>query len=233
MYILSSICRGLLDIIYPPRCLVCGAIQPHYLCPACEAKINAFGPITCKRCGAPMDLEVCWECAGKRFRFDSATCYGYYTGVLREAIHQFKYSGNRQLAEELGMLLAAAWSERNDKAEIDCIVPVPMHRSRERERGFNQSALLAQVVADRLSLPITTQALKRTKAARPQVDLTLEERADNVKGTFGIGSDTLDGRNLMLIDDVFTTGSTLDEAAGVLKSGGAASVHVLVLARSV
>lgn len=230
--LLSSFFNGLLDIVYPPKCLVCGAMQALYLCEECEGKINVSGPVSCERCAAPLDSEVCWECRGKRFHFDSARSYGYYTGVLREAIHRFKYSGNRQLASSLGSLLSAVWRERPQPVSVDMIIPVPIHRLRQRERGFNQSMLLAEVVSRELSLPLARRALTRQKATKPQVHLALEERAENVKDCFAPGSDSVDGRNLILIDDVFTTGSTLDEAAGVLKSTGAATVHVLVLARS-
>ncbi|NLB55481.1 MAG: ComF family protein [Lentisphaerae bacterium] len=203
-----------------------------YLCPDCAGKIDVIGKIACKRCGAPLDSEICGECRGKRFHFDSANCYGYYAGVLREAIHQYKYSGNRQLAPQLGSILSTTWKERDQQIEVDFIVPVPIHRQRERERGFNQSLLLAEIVSKDLSLPVLQHGLLRTRATKPQVNLALEDRGNNVKGAFTPGSDSVEGKNLILIDDVFTTGMTLDEAAKTLKTAGAASVHALVLARS-
>jgi len=233
MAFLESFYRGLLDIVYPPKCLVCGRMQPYPLCGRCAEKIEVIGPSACPRCGFGMDSEVCWECHDKRFYFDSAHCYGYYTGALREAIHQFKYAAHRELAPVLAEFLLSMWKGDSRIPYVDCVVPIPIHKKREQERGFNQSRLLAENVAQRFALALAPWAIVRIRPTRPQVELDLHERAANVKGVFDAGRESVEGRHVLLIDDVFTTGSTLDDAARALKAAGALRVHALALARSV
>jgi len=226
---------GLLDLVYPPKCLVCGEMQPKYLCGECIAEIALIEPPVCARCGAPPQDGRCIQCQGIEFSFDSARAVGVYDGVLKEAIHQLKYSGHRVLGPVLGALLVEHLRGRPDFIRrIDCIVPVPIHRSRARRRGFNQSELLAQEVGWVFELPVLPQAIERHRPTRPQVDLPIEERSENVRGAFRVvRQDAVSGRILLLIDDVFTTGSTVDSAASALRDAGAGEIHVLTLARSV
>ncbi|MBI2843631.1 MAG: ComF family protein [Armatimonadetes bacterium] len=235
MRLVRDIWCGLLDLVYPPKCLVCGKMQPKYLCDACVEQIVYIDPPICRRCGAPLTEGRCLECAGAEFEFNSAESVGVYEGVLREAIHQFKYSRHRVLGPVLGGLLVEHMRSRGDlKYRAASIVPVPIHKSRLRMRGFNQSEMLAEHIGKSLSLPVLRDALLRSKPTRAQVDLPVEVRKENVHGVFQVKRrDAVSGRILLLIDDVYTTGSTADSAARALRAAGAEEIHVLTLARSV
>lgn len=226
---------GLLDLVYPPKCLVCGEIQRKYLCEQCLEQIVFIEPPVCGRCGAPTPEGRCAECAGIEFSFDSARAVGVYDGVLKEAIHALKYSGHRVLAPVLGALLVEHLRSRGGfVSRIGPVVPVPIHPSRVRQRGFNQSELLAAEIGRAFGLPVASDALERTRRTRPQVDLPIDQRSENVRGAFRAArQDVISGRSLLLIDDVFTTGSTVNSAAQALRDAGAREVHILTLARSV
>ena len=233
--LLRDFWSGLLDLVYPPKCLICDEMQPNYLCTDCLKQIQFIEGRICRSCGAPLQEEKwCTECDGVEYCFDSARSVGVYDGVLKEAIHQFKYSGHRVLAPVLGELLVNHL--RKDTAclrRVNCIVPVPIHSSRLRQRGFNQSELLAEELSREFALPLVRKALVRARATRPQVNLPTDKRHDNVQNAFRVArTDAIEGRNILLIDDVFTTGSTVDSAARSLREAGAREVHILTLARS-
>lgn len=158
--------------------------------------------------------------------FDEAFCYGAYEGTLRKLIHLFKYGGMRALDKPLaGFLVRALPRERR----FDAVIPVPLHWRRRWQRGFNQSELLARIIARKRSIPLL-KALRRTSATRAQAGLSNAQRRDNVAGVFGARR-RLSGMRVLLIDDVMTTGATLGSCARVLKRAGAKSVVVLSLAR--
>ena len=153
-----------------------------------------------------------------------------FEGPLREAIHHLKYSGRTSLAEPLGSYLEASW--RSASLPADLIVPVPLHVARQRERGYNQSALLAMPLSRVSKLPVVEPALKRVKATSPQVTLNAAERKANVCEAFEACGDLVQGRRVLLVDDVCTTGATLESSSIALRQAGAASVWALTLARA-
>ena len=230
---IRDIAHGIADLIYPPKCVACGDIQARHLCEACLSKIAYIEPPVCRRCGLPLDGPTCREAMCGRFAFHNARAVAIYDGVVREAIHQLKYSGLTVVAQELRDLMTA-FLARTPHFAIDasCVVPLPIHRSRQRERGFNQSFLLAVGVADHLNLPIDSKSLIRRVATRPQVELSPYERMENVKGAFAAADNAFEGQAVLLIDDVLTTGSTAGEASAALRKAGARCVYVLTLARS-
>jgi len=213
---------------------VCGDVQPSYLCPACLEKIEFIEPPVCARCGLPLDEGQCPECRRIKFAFKGARAVGAYEGALRDAIHALKYSGHAVVAHDLGRLLADYILTYPSFAEnVSCVIPAPIHSSRQRERGFNQSQLLARPVAELLRVPLVTDVLKRIKATRPQVELSFEERVENVRGAFGVLDPApIVDKRVLLIDDVLTTGSTAHEASLTLLNAGASAVYVLTLART-
>jgi ComF family protein len=163
--------------------------------------------------------------------FDQALSVGYFEGPLREAIHQFKYRPCRALGRPL-----ALWMTKNicPVDGIDRIIPVPLHTSRLRQRGFNQALILAHGISKTFTLPLSYDNLKRVRPTRPQVELSAEERIKNVAGAFALRNpDELKGLDVLLIDDVFTTGATMNECARVLKDAGVSRVTALTIARAV
>ncbi len=150
--------------------------------------------------------------------------------MLREAVHRLKYNGCTALAEPLGDLMATYWMRNAMPSDI--VVPVPLHADRLRERGYNQAALLARALARRVGLTLDEQTLVRKRATAPQVDLDAEQRQENVRDAFLCTGDRLANKRVLLIDDVCTTGATLEACAVALYQGGARSVQALTLARA-
>ena len=210
---LASVARALLDLLFPPRCPGCGRVGA-WLCPDCQAR---FVPPPCRVLPQPSPSVNGLVTAAR------------YAHPLRDAIHQFKYRNNSNLAWALGRHLANAW--RLSGLTADAIVPVPLHPRRLAERGYNQSLLLARVLADELGLPLEDQALVRQRATLPQVDLGAEQRFANVSGAFA-GRGHFAGQRLALADDICTTGATLEECAAALRAIGALEVWAVTLARA-
>lgn len=233
---MTALLDPFLSLLYPPRCLVCRALGESGLCAVCLTQIIPIAPPLCRTCGQtiPADAGGCLHCRLRRPAYDRARALGAYEGVLRAAIHQFKYQDRPQLAVPLGMRLAAFARECApdlNSLRFDGLLPVPMHPVRRRLRGYNQSERLARVVASELGLPLLTDALVRTRATRPQVGLAGDARHTNLSGAFTVRrSEAVQGKTLLLIDDVVTTGSSLHECALVLKAYGAKAVYALTLA---
>ena len=235
MTTLTALLDPFLSLLYPPRCLICRALGEAGLCARCLAQIAPVAPPFCRTCGHPLGTETaCRNCAARRPAFTRTRSLGAYDGNLRAAIHQFKYRDRPQLATPLGQALAA--SARTQAADLnglrfDALLPVPMHPLRRRLRGYNQSERLTKIVAAELVLPHWNDALRRTRATRPQVGLEAAARRRNLQGAFAVSRPELvAGKTLLLIDDVITTGSSLHECALVLKAAGAKAVFALTLA---
>jgi ComF family protein len=171
----------------------------------------------------------CLSCGRMPLRIDGIRAVGYLEGPLRTAIHRFKYSNVRGLAEPLGQM--AVESLLRYDLPVDTIVPVPLHRRRLAERGYNQASLLAAEIGSIAGLPLVENALVRVKSTVPQVGLTARRRRENVRGAFQCTSPTLRARHVLLVDDVCTTGATLEACSFALQDAEAESVWALVLAR--
>lgn len=165
--------------------------------------------------------------------FTAARAMGVYDAALLDAIHLFKYNGKVTIGRELGNMMADYDYRSFDIGDYALLVPVPLHPRRLRKRGFNQALILARQIARRFSLPLDFTTLQRKVDTGPQVALGKSERGTNVRGAFeAVRSDTLEDRKVLLVDDVYTTGSTVGECAGALLAGGAGEVAVLTVARA-
>jgi len=240
--------KSLIDLIFPPRCLICQAflqdqntLQGGQDLPFCQACFNDFTVIRspiCSLCGRPFSDgaerdRVCEDCLRKRPSYDVARAPYLYDGALMTAIHELKYAQRSHLADSLGSLLASFAQTWIGELKGSLIMPVPLHPRRLRARGFNQSLLLARCVASKTGSDLDFLSLRRTKFTKPQTELTSEERKKNVRKAFEVMKPELvKGRTILLVDDVATTGSTLNECAKALKRAGAESVLCLVLART-
>jgi ComF family protein len=164
---------------------------------------------------------------------DRLLACAFYSDPLRTAVHQFKYEDLRCLSSLLGKLMTEGWSELAPSGPApDVIVPIPLHAKRQRQRGYNQAALLARELGSWLGRPVNEDTLIRTKATAPQVDLNVQQRQDNVRNAFACRNDDLSGKQVLLVDDVCTTGATLESAAVALHSTGARPIWAYTLARA-
>lgn len=230
--VLAVVRRGgivLLDLLFPPRCPGCGRIGALF-CEACRIQVEPIQPPVCGRCGRPVrQAGLCADCQRTYSNLDAVFAAVIFAGPLREAIHNLKYTNGRALAEPLAAYLVEAW--RGTDRAADRIVPVPLHASRLAERGYNQSALLARVLAAEVGVPVDETLVTRQKATQQQALLNAAERRANMKDAF-VCQGNVTGLRLALVDDVCTTGSTLEACAAALRGAGAASVWAFTLARA-
>ncbi|MDQ3942310.1 MAG: ComF family protein [Actinomycetota bacterium] len=220
---------ALADLFYPQRCVGCERRASDLLCQACFEALPRIGRPVCARCGMPTAFEtfVCDECKDVDFGFESARAPLRYAGVGKEIVHTLKYRGYTRVVERLAAPLMLSVLDSQD--QFDVVVPVPLHRSRLRRRGFNQAELLARGIAKEIKAPVsdTIQVVRRL---RDQVELSATERRANVSGAFRARG-RVRGR-VLLIDDVFTTGATMSSCAETLSKAGAEEVHALSLCRT-
>jgi ComF family protein len=235
---LSRSLAWLSDAVFPPVCLSCRrALLAHdALCPKCWSKIDFIRAPLCDRLGSPLPYDtggtmISAAAAADPPDYARARAVGHYSGVLRELIHDFKFSDRHAVRALLARLMSDAGAGLLAEAEV--VVPVPLSRRRLLSRRFNQAALLAQTVARAAGLPFEPLALVRTRATPPQVGLTRNERKLNVRGVFAVPERfkaRIAGRHVLLVDDVLTTGATCGAASRALLRAGAVSVDVLALA---
>jgi len=220
-----------IDLFLPADCKVCkGPLEYNesYICNRCLSRIEQIQPPFCNRCGKPCKTTFCSECQKKRRYFKRAREYGVFEGVLKEAIHIFKYEKKEGISNALGDLMCRTLD--NLSWNVDYIVPVPLHKKKERERGFNQTRLLAEFIKRKRNIPLFDGLIKKINTPS-QVGLSYEERRKNLVDSFSLrNKEKIKDKSILLIDDVMTTGTTVDECSKILMEGGAKDVFVLCLA---
>jgi competence protein ComFC len=221
----------IIDWIYPPSCCSCVKIGKLF-CDDCFSKLQTPGINSCFFCGEPLKIPgICLRCRTHPPHFYSLRSLGYFTGPLRNAIHSLKYQRNLGLGEFFSsplvqIILRERW-------QIDLITAVPLNEKRRKERGYNQAEVLAKPVARKMRVLYSSNLIKRIKHTDSQVGLSLQERQNNVAGAFLVVSELVNFKNILIIDDVATTGSTIDACAKALKDAGAKTVFALTLAKTV
>lgn len=219
-----------LDWLLPPRCGGCGE-QGKRWCGKCQRDIVTVIPPICEKCGSSQKLAgICARCVAMPPAYTALRSWASFSGSLRNALHRLKY--NRDIA--LGEILARPMIQTLNLTtwNLDLVVPVPISLSRRSERGYNQAALLARPIALFFGLEYRPQALIKSRETRSQVGLSVEERKENVHGAFFAEQRIVKGKNILVVDDVTTSGATLNACGQVLRIAGAKEVYCLTLARA-
>ena len=221
---------GFIDLLFPPRCGGCQSVGSLW-CEACRAAVQPIGPPWCEKCGEPFVTDrLCSNCRAHPLEIEKIRSVALFDGVLRQAIHRFKYERLASMAEPFGDMLADYW--RAEQFTADWLIPVPLHPSRERDRGYNQSELLTRRLARRVNVPGNSKGLRRIRATAVQMTLNAAQRHENVAGAFECVEPRVRGARVIIIDDVSTTGATLEACAQAVLKAGAATVMGLTLART-
>ncbi|MDD5449800.1 MAG: ComF family protein [Candidatus Omnitrophica bacterium] len=239
-----QILTSLLNLAYPPVCGICdkklNTIKEQKLsvCDECLVLIKKNPAPYCFKCGRSMRglseaVKICWECSKREFSYERSWSAFIYDGVVKKALHLLKYSNKISLSGLFcGMLADFIGANTEVVRKMDAVIAVPLHGIKFREREFNQANLLASAVVKASDIKDLSGCLKRGVATRPQSGLDKGERFENIKGAFSVTREAcLKGKNLLLVDDLFTTGATLNECASALKKAGANRINCLTFAR--
>ena len=228
----------LITFVFPAKCRRCetpmGIGQVHYFCDACWEQIEFLKPPWCQICGLPRWSAACADCRENPPLFGKLRAIAFYEPTLREAIHLMKYEKKQVISKHLVQLLQAYLPEDFAATDYDFLLPIPLHANRFRQRGFNQAERIAQGVAKVWRVPVRTDILVRIRDTVPLSSLNShEERMKSIDGAFEVQSpDSIQNRKILLIDDIFTTGTTINEALKALQVTNPDCVDVLTLART-
>jgi len=251
---MKSLLRAFLDAVFPPKCLVCGSLEgmrppqdagngastlrAPCLCKPCEAQLLPIQSPLCPQCGIPFVSRqgpdhYCGACLMETRVFRKARSFGAYRGTLMKAIQVLKYGKKAAVSWPLSQRVKECFDRHWQWDEVDLLLAVPLHGKRLRERGFNQAHLLISRWARDQGVSLDDSLLLRHRKTQPQTGLTLPARKRNVKGAFVVQKpESVRGRRILIIDDVYTTGATVSECARVLMNAQAEYVDVLTLARA-
>jgi ComF family protein len=233
--------KRLFQFLLPAQCPCCEKFLEEGqegICSDCLSQIDWIEPPFCSVCGTPfLSKEVknhpCSNCLTRKKYFKMARSLGAYHGSLQEAIHQWKYQGKIALTSFFGKWMTERMSRYWDPDLFDLLIPVPLHPQRLRQRGFNQVLLLVKELNRRTGIPYGKSLLQKGRATIPQVNLTSAEREKEVRGSFRTtGKEKMKGKSILLVDDVYTTGATVNECSKVLLAAGAERVDVFTLAHA-
>ncbi|MGN0169780.1 MAG: ComF family protein [Lachnospiraceae bacterium] len=222
------------DLLYPPKCGGCKEIIPArtYVCDRCRKQLHYVHDPVCMICGKPLDdaeEEKCFDCQKTPHVFTQNRSVFVYDDLAKKMMYELKYHHAKEHAEFFGTETLAALRHWILALEVDGIVPVPLHPRRKRQRGYNQAELLAQQIGKACKIPVLSEYLVRNRATRPQKELNDLERKNNMKNAFLMVENAVQLNRVMLLDDIYTTGATLDAAAAVLKEHGTKQVYGLTV----
>jgi len=239
---LKTLLAKVSGLIYPDICQICenekATSEESYVCRSCRSKIKYIEPPFCEQCGKPYEgyittSFICSDCRSSKIYFSQARSVAVYDDVIKKAIHLYKYKSALWIEPILAEMLIESIKTDSDWSERDAIIPVPLHFVKRNERGFNQSERLSTRISKATGIPLNTKLLKRVKYTETQTTLDRSRRSENVKNAFDVKdkSGWLKGKKLILIDDVLTTGATVNECERVLRKAGAIDVAVWTVAR--
>jgi len=229
-YNLQRLASSALDLLFPPVCGGCGKAGSRW-CLECQHRVQILNGTVCEVCGLPQDTdEVCTTCRAERPHFHALRAWAVFEDPIRKALHRLKYSRDFSMGEALAVQMVDFAKGLNWNA--DMLLPIPLGRQRMKERGYNQVGMIAKPLARALGIEFAPKVLVRCKETRTQVGLSKQERQRNVLGVFQVEAGAVNGKNILVLDDVSTTGSTLSSSAEALLLSGAKDVFALTVARA-
>ena len=224
----------ILKLLWPEICPFCGKVYAKGICPACEMKLRelTIHQPRCMKCGKPVrraEQEFCHDCTVTIHHFDRGRALWLHKPPVSNSIYQFKYHNQRAFGKYYARAMAKQFERVVREWNPDCIIPIPLHKKRKRKRGYNQAQLLAQDLGRMLHISVETSVLKRSRYTNPQKKLNHRERKKNLKDAFTVVGRLEHVKSVLLIDDIYTTGNTIDEAAKKLKQAGVQEVYFLTI----
>ena len=221
-----------MELLYPKTCCFCGKISVQEICDSCKEKVSYIKEPRCKKCGKPIryeEQEYCHDCQKQSFQYLQGRSLWIHKGAVPWSIYQFKYHNRRIYGKFYAKELYRVYGESIEEWGIDLIVPVPLHWRRRRKRGYNQAEIVARYLGELTGIPVDKHLVIRKKYTEPQKTLNNKERVKNLKHVFDVRKMTVRAKNILLIDDIYTTGSTIDAISKVLLEKGHNKVWFLTI----
>lgn len=221
-----------LELLYPTTCIFCGEICKKGICESCREKIVYIQEPLCKKCGKPIqsqEKEYCFDCQKRRVHYEQGRSLWLHEKPVSSSIYNFKYKNKRVYGEVYGRELAEQFGTLIRMWKIDVLIPVPIHRKRMRKRGYNQAEIIARELGNRMNIPVDTSVIIRERETMPQKELGQKNRRKNLKKAFRLTGKRMRGKNILLIDDIYTTGSTIEAMAELLKKTKCEKIYFLTI----
>lgn len=227
-----------MGILYPRRCAVCGEIissQDRYSCIGCKEKLQVIREPKCKKCGKSVEnswIEYCFDCSKKQLHFKQGVALWNYNKIMKKSIADFKYHNRREYGRFYAEQILAEYDKTIAEWEIDVLVPIPIHASKKRQRGYNQAEIIALELGKQLFISVEHSLLLRNKKTLPQKGLNDRERLKNLEHAFAVNQKKIGeyiGKRVLLIDDIYTTGSTIETCGKILKEYGMKEVYFITV----
>lgn len=229
--------KNLRHLLFPLRCPFCDGVlyssifaPQNLICPSCQAKAQYVKEPVCKKCGKPLRderQEYCYDCGRQERAFVQGKALWIYEGAVKQSIYRFKYHGRQEYAYYYGKELVKEYHQWIERCRIEALVPIPISKRRLRQRGFNQAERVAREVSRRTGIPVYKNLLIRVRDTKAQKELNDRERKNNLKRAFKTETNKVQLNHILLIDDIYTTGSTMNEAACELKRSGIGEIYCL------
>lgn len=224
-------------MIYPKRCPICDRVLytsffsgEYPICAECKNKAEYVTEPVCKKCGKPLTDErgeFCQDCTRHTHYYVQGKALWVYKGCVKESIYRLKYGNRREYGRSFGQELAGQYGKWIKRKKIEVILPIPLHKRRRRQRGYNQAEIIAKELGRRLDIPVDTKLLQRTVHTKPQKELNDKERKENLRKAFQVAKKDIPFGRILLVDDIYTTGSTIDGAAKALREAGAEEIYFI------
>ena len=235
---MKEITKQIIELLFPRRCALCDDVLPvvgadwkgSYICQKCKKNLQVVKEPVCKKCGKPLEnerAEYCMDCGRKKHAYTQGKAVFVYQGAIQSSLYRFKYLNRREYADFYADWAVMRYEKWRRQKNVQLIVPVPLHKNRQKKRGYNQAELFARALGTRLNIPVCTNLLVRERNTVPQKELNDTERKNNLKNAFKITQNIVQLSCILLVDDIYTTGSTMDAIATVLKRAGYRDIYFI------